>query len=238
MPTNNTFADTLRLFIKEKFKDIAKVFNYAIAWTSIAKPDLSPDIIRFGGAMKDFKNFVGATEAPGKTESAFKAIQVFAREPKWNNFRKVISETSLTMNSYFDATELANKFFPISKEVFQKIQNVNFIATTVGSLNGAAEEIEKLSAACDKGATDLARLRVINLARNVSYLALGLMGLYSAYYGITSLSLFMLASVCSGLLFGIGGYFYERIVDPEMKHQNKDKIIQNLTIENLNLRRA
>ncbi len=238
LPTTNTFPDTCRMFVRDQFKNIAKLVNYAIAWTSIAKPDLSQNVIRFGGMAKDCKNFIGASELPWKLEKMAGAIKAFAQNPSTHTFRGALRDTSFAINSFFDGTELFTKYFPIAKERFELIQNVNYVATTCGSINGTVEELEKLSTDQAKTRPELARLYVINLAKNVSYLALGVMGVLGAFFGFKTVGWMMLASVTSGLLFTIGGYFYEKIVDPEKRHQNKDAIIINLTVENMGLRTA
>ena len=70
---------------------------------------------------------------------------------------------------------------------------------------------------------------LMNLARDVSYLALGIIGLSFILTATPIAALPIVTCLTSGLTFTIGGYFYERIFDPENKGKNlkPETVVEN-----------
>src|SRR5262249_20339857 len=103
-----------------------------------------------------------------------------------------------------------------------------FAATIGFAGNSFVEQIQHI--ASTKGIDPKKTMfHLINIARDVSYFALGVMGFGFIITATPLVPWMIVACLTSGLTFSIGGYFYERIYDPE--HKGKD-LNPNILVEN------
>ncbi len=233
-----TTAGIILKFLEEKVKDFAKGIGYLGFWVGQAIPDAPPQVRSFSTLMGNFKNFVSATEVPKKTSELWDALT--GKEGLWTNLtNKVTSQadstwgkvgtaagevfkksTSLT-NSVVDGIDLSSTFIAIDAQVMTWLKGFNFAATLGGAGYGAIEQVQKFSAT-DKDEVHKQRLYMINLARDVSYAVLGAMGLFFVLTATPIVPWMIVACLTSGLACTLGGYFYEKVYDPEGKGKNLD----------------
>jgi hypothetical protein len=230
------FPDILLSFFKERVKDIAKGVGYGIFWTTQAIPTIPEPVKEFGGWMRDLKNFISITEIPEKLYKVVKSAKDFFDKPSIPTGRTAVKENMGLANALLDTVELlgGRHILPLGKEALKYFGAANHAATLVGSGIGAYENYDKIDRA---GPNDEAKvgLWLINLARDVSYVALGVFGLFCFFAGLAAAPFYpvvMVACLTSALTFSIGGYFYERIVNPEGKQADSSKVIANLQDQN------
>lgn len=234
--TDKDFSDIFFSFFKERVKDIAKGVGYATFWTVKALPTIPAPIKEFGEWMRDVKNFISMTEIPEKIAKVVDSAKKFFEKPSVPTGRTAVKENMGFANAVLDTVELlgGRHILPLSKETLKCFGAANFGATLVSSGIGAYEHVEKIDKA---GPNDEGKvgLWLINLARDVSYVALGAFGLFCFFAGFAAAPFYpvvMVACLTSALTFSIGGYFYERIVNPEGKQNDQNKVIANLQDQN------
>ena len=237
-PAEYSITDLVLTFFKEKAKDISKIGSYLAFWATQAIPDLPQSVTKFNYMLRDFKNFMSATELPQKFHELGQAVNAFvktlagrATEGSWDEVgkkaREVFKKTMSLINVSGDSLEFTNIFVPLGKEVMRWVSGINFAATIGFAGNGTVEQIESLSKENigDKKTT----FYLINLARDISYLVLGIIGFTFVVTATPFVPWMIVACLTSGLTFSIGSYFYERIVDPENKGKNlkPETVVEN-----------
>lgn len=133
--------------------------------------------------------------------------------------RVVFEKGTSMINSVVDGIDFSQNFIPIDSATMSTLKTVNYAATFGGAGNDAIKQIEKWSAT-DECETTKQMFYMINLAKSLSYVALGALGLSSVFLGATVAPWMFVATLSSGLFFTIFSYFYERINDPECKGKN------------------
>jgi hypothetical protein len=222
-----TIPELVLNFLKEKAPWLAKIGSYTAFWLTEAIPGLPPEVTRFNTTLRDFKNFVSVTEIPEKGHNIIVAVKEFASataDKVAGAARKVFKEVMSFINNIADGIDFARVFVPINKEVMRWISGINFAATTAGSATGAFDQVQNIRAMPTIN-TKKTALYLINLARDISYLALGIIGFTFVVTATPLVPWMIVACLTSGLTFTIGGYFYERIVDPENKGKNLNPAI-------------
>ncbi len=233
-----TIAGIVLKFLEEKVKDIAKGLGYTAFWVGQAIPDAPPQVRSFSTLMGNFKNFVSATEVPKKSSELWEALT--GKEGLWTNLTskvkghadstwgkvgtaagEVFKKTTSLTNSVVDGIDLTSNFVAIDAKVMTWLKGFNFAATLGGAGYGAVEQVQKF-AATDKDEVHKQRLYLINLARDVSYAVLGAMGLFFVVTATPIVPWMIVACLTSGLTLTLGGYFYEKVYDPEGKGKNLD----------------
>jgi len=230
-PDKYSIPDLVLTFFKEKVKDLAKTGSYLAFWATQAIPDLPTSVTKFNFLLKDFKNFVSVTEVPeklctlgGSVSTLVTNLPSATMEKVGTAARKVFKDTMSMINSTADTIDFASLFVPVCKETLRWVSAINCAATAGFAGNGVVEQIQNING---MGKVDPKRTTfyLINLARDVSYLAVGIIGLASVL-SIAPIAPWMIVScLTSGLSFSIGSYFYERIVDPENKGKNLNPAI-------------
>ncbi len=221
-----SITDLVLTFFKEKVKDLAKAGSYMTFWATEAIPNLPPNVTKFNFMLRDFKNFISATEMPERLHTLAGSVATLASDltsGTWEKVgtasRKVFKDTMGLINSTADSIDFANLFIPLSKETLRWISGISFAATIGFSGSGAVEQIQNING-LDKIDPKRTTFYLINLARDVSYIALGVIGLSFLFTATPMVSWMIVACLTSGLTCSIGSYFYERIVDPENKGKN------------------
>jgi hypothetical protein len=243
-PEEYTVAGVVLKFFEEKAKDIAKGLGYMAFWTGQAMPDAPHEVKSFSYMMGDFKNFISATEIPKKvaelSEKVKEMWEVLKTHCKdltctsgpWHEVgkagREVFKKTTALINSTVDGIDFSSRFIPIDHSVMTWLKGFNFAATFGGAGVGAAEQVQKLTEAKEHE-TAKKTLFMINLARDVTYAALGALGLFWIVTATAFVPWVLVALLTAGLSFTIGGYFYEKLYDPEGKGKNlnPEVVIEN-----------
>lgn len=223
--------DIVLAFFREKAKDVSKVFGYTCGWLVEAMPQLPPNVKSFGTLMGQVKNFISATEFPEKTDKVVKAVKDFFSHPSVENARTILKEGTSWINSTCDGIDLGSQFIPITAEVMRMVKGINFSATLFGSGNGMIQNYQDVDGLTEYNAGKTVN-HLIKLAADVSYFILGGVGLFFIVTSTPFIPWVMLTCLTSGLTFTIGGFFYERIVDPNGKHADPNKVIYNLQNQN------
>jgi hypothetical protein len=232
-PAEYSITELVLAFFKEKVKDLAKIGSYLAFWTIEAIPNLPPNVTKFSFMMRDFKNFISATEVPEKlytlggslnnfvcSKLAGKTLKGFGTwEEVGTASRKVFKDTLDLIRSTADSIDFAHLFIPISKETLKWVSGISLAATIGFSGNSVIEQMQNINGMnnIDPNRTNF---YLINLARDVSFIAFGVISLTSLLTATSVAPWVLVACLTSGLTFSIGGYFYERIVDPENKGKN------------------
>lgn len=234
-PAEYSITDLVLTFFKERVKDLAKAGSYLAFWTTEAMPNLPNSVTKFNYMLRDFKNFVSATEIPDKLNTLAGSVTTLATDltsGTWGKVglaaRKAFKDTMSLINSSADTIDFTSLFVPISKETLRWVTGINFAATLGFSGTGAIEQIQNISG-MNKIDPKRTTFYLINLARDVSYVALGVIGLACIVTATPMIPWVIVACLTSGLSFTIGSYFYERIFDPENKGKNLNP---NVVVEN------
>jgi len=221
-----SFGDSVLTFFKDKPKDIAKVFSYAASWFTIANPG-HPIVERFGSRMSMVKNVLSAEELPGKFQTLNKSFSAFLNGVPGAT-RKVVTEVASVIHSAVDGISFFDSLSPsdkgaISEGVMRWVKGVGSVATTVFAANSAFDQVQNIRSMETLNVEgDKTMFYLLNLARDVSYLALGVISLTCMATATPLAPWVALALLTSGLTFTIGGYFYEKVYDPEKKGKNLD----------------
>jgi hypothetical protein len=236
-------TDIALIFLKERVKDVVKILRYTAYWSNQLIPGLPSNVVKFGSTMGDLKNFLSATEIPERAVSVLKAASVMGEQFKkkvtghssitWQKVgesaSKVLKESSILTNNISDTLDFSTRFIAIDKTFLSHFQTFNFGSAIVGNGIEAIERIQNINTV-PRIDTRRKMLHFISLARAVSYVAFGALGLFFTFSGIAAIPWVLVACVTSGLLFTIGGYFYEKIYDPEEKGKNlkPSAVIENM----------
>lgn len=230
-PAEYSITDLVLAFFKEKVKDLAKAGAYLSFWVTQAIPNCPPSVTKFNFMMKDFKNFVSVTEVPEKLctlKGSIVALMTDLPSAAMGKVtaaaRKVFKDTMSIINSTADSIDFASLFIPLSKETLRWVSGINCVATACFAGNGIVEQVQNIQG-LKKNDQKAATFYWINLARDVSYVAVGLIGLTSILALAPVQPWMLVACLTSGLSFSIGSYFYEKINDPENKGKNLNPAI-------------
>ncbi len=219
-------------FFKERLKDIAKIIRTGIFWTGKAVT-LPPSVSNLSNTMEDFGNFITIAETPKKGVELGGALHGLGRSladkitSGKGSWEKVGTEargvfkhgTGFVSNVVSGVKFFGSRFAPISKAAKNLLSKIGFAATAGSAGNGAIEQIQKLNAT-DAKDTPRKTLYMLQLSRDVSFFALGVIGLWFAFTGVGALGLAVAGT--AGLVFSLSGYFYEKTRDPEHKGKNLD----------------
>lgn len=236
-------AGVVLKFFDEKAKDVAKVLGYAGFWAGQAVPGLPPEVKSFSATMGEFKNFISATEVPKKTVEMVAAYRGLwnsmncstgSGDQAWTALGEAFKKTTGWINSVVDGVDFSSRFVAIDTEVMTWLKGTSFAATMGGAIKGASEQIEKISKALATETTKIS-FYAINLLRDTSYGLLGAKGLFCIVTATPMVPWVMVGLLTAGLTFTIGGYFYEKLYDPEGKGKNLDP---EIVISNAMARRA
>lgn len=209
-------SDIFFSFFKEQVNDIAKGVSYATFWIVKALAPVPYQYKEFGNLMRDVKSFISITEIPDKLNKVITSAKEFFENPSTPTGLTAVKDNMGLANSLLDSIELvgARKIVRLGKGPLEGVVALNHGATLVGSGISAYENVDKIDQAAP---TDIQKvgLWLINLARDVSYVAMGAFGLFCFFAGFAATPVVMIACLTSALTFSIGGYFYDRIVNPE-----------------------
>jgi predicted membrane channel-forming protein YqfA (hemolysin III family) len=108
------------------------------------------------------------------------------------------------------------------------VKGIGLAATLSGACIGASEQVQNI-ASTKANEINKNTFYIINLARDVSYVAFGALAFLSMGGLITIAPSGLVVYLTSGLALSIGSYFYEKIYDPEGKGKNlnPDIVIRN-----------
>jgi len=232
-----TVAGIVLKFFDEKAKDIAKALGYTGFWAGQIAPGLPPEVKSFSATMGEFKNFISATEVPKKTVEAFAAFSALwanvssptgSATKAWAALGEAFTKAAAWTNSVVDGVDFSSRFVAIDTSVMTWLKGTSFAATLGSSAKGAWEQIQKISNAVAAETTKTS-FYVISFLRDTSYALLGAKGLFCILTATPMVPWMMVGLLTAGLTFTIGGYFYEKLYDPEGKGKNlnPDVVIAN-----------
>lgn len=229
--TNKDWETVVSEFLTTKKKEMARIFAYAAAWTSLAYKDDEPMRQLYGRVssfMGDVKNALSASEIPEKAVHLGRQIDHFAHRPTFDKGRKLLfKELAAITAPVCDTIDLFNKFVPINPDKMVGIKGLSLTTTFLSSGNDMIDQVQRISKMKEINPQRTA-LYLINIARDVSYIALSILALSGLVLGYVIAPWMILACLTSGLLFGIAGFFYEHIVNPEGLHLDLGKINANM----------
>lgn len=224
-------------FFTDKVKDLLKGNVLAGKWLldAISKGQLGlckknkilvvKKIETMNGVSETGIDILGTAELPEKAMKFFGAMQKLSNSPNGSTIQGGIKEGTGFIGSSCSGISLISRVFPISSEAMKNVKGIGGVAGVIGGVNSAIENVGKMCKSIKHGPT--VGLYVINLASNISYIAAGVLGLLSLAGAMTVLPWVMLATLTSGLLFTMGGFFYERLVNPEGKQDDLEKVKAN-----------
>lgn len=237
--TNKDFRTVCWEFLSTKQKDITRIFGCLAGWISIALPSDNPSgklAGRVNGFMGNAKNLLSVMEIPDKAINLRKAVSNFIANPSFEGARQlVLKDLTGIIKPICEGIDLSNQFVPYTTDAMRAVKTVNSTATLIGAGKSVVEEVQKIHRMTKIDAQETT-LHLINIARDVSYVAVAIIGLNSMILGFAAAPWMSLACLTSGLLFTIGGFFYDRVVvNLDGKHTDINKINHNLRAENDNL---
>ncbi len=240
--TNKDFRTVFWEFLSTRQKDITKIFGLIAQWVPVVCPtnhSARQLAGRVSESMGNTKNLLSAIEIPGKAESLRNRISCFIADPSFAGFRRVVfGEMTGLINSVCDGIDLSSKFVPCASEAMRGLKTLSLTATLVGASNSAVEQVQKIHAMTELDPQKTG-LRVMHIARDTSYVALAILSLSSMFLGFSAAPWMFLACLTSGLLFTIGGFFYDAaVVNLDGKHTDANKVYTNLRAELAHLRTA
>jgi len=219
-------------FFKEKAKDVAKVISYGCGWAAQVHP-ANTTLSSASKGTKNVKNFISAAEVPEKVRKTGDSVRAFLAKPSVATGRNVLKEATGLVNSTCDGIDFSSNWLAIPPKALNGVSLVNSGATFLGCGNSAIEQAESINKEArniregKEFNEKLIHLNMINIARDVSYVAVGVLGILVAGFGVAIAPWAFLAVLTSGLFFTTVGYFHERIVDPEKKNYDKDQMIKD-----------
>lgn len=247
-----TIVELVLTYLRERVKDVIKGLGYIAFWVNKAVSHLPESVNRFSLVTGDIKNIISALEAPEKAHKFWNKLKSLVTVVKDRSTGKINSKTRQPTNWYdvgdvareafkegtglinnvADGIDFSTRYIHINRDALRCVKGVSFAATLGGSAVTAAEQIQKIrdnhTVVPEKQKSNLT-LALINLASAVSYLVLGIIGLYFVLTATPIVVWMLLACLTAGLAFSMTGFFYERIVDPEGKGKNLNP---NLVVEN------
>ncbi|MBS0620292.1 MAG: hypothetical protein JSS61_02405 [Verrucomicrobia bacterium] len=226
--TERTVRETIIKFFKEKTTAVIKAVGYAAGWCTVAKPDMPQAVHNLSGAMSKVKNAISITELPERANKFYKSGRKFIQKPSWQAGRSLVQNGALLVNATTDGVDFAKDYVPVDKHSFTVLKGVNFGASAVGCGLSAYEQVKAIREMPEVNVVKTSQ-RLLNLARDVSYVALGVIGLLCIITGTAFIPWVMLACLTSGLFFTVGGYFHEKLV---VNRVDPAKVAINLRREN------
>lgn len=252
-----TTADFVLEFIRTKSKDVIKALGYSTFWATFAMPDIHPAVNKFSLQMNHFKNMLSAMEVPDKliklhgsagallsnaTQYCSGAVAVTGAKVMEAG-KQVFKDASSALNSITDGVDFGNHFVHINSEVFRWLKGVNFTGTLISSGMGVAENGQKLVGEGTKDAASfdwkLVGYHMLNVARDLSYVAVGAIGLTFVVLGTATTPWMIILPLSIGLTSTITAQFVEKIYDPEkkgIKNQIPSVVVENAVAQRNYLR--
>ena len=236
LPSQYSTSDKVLAMFKEKTKDVIKGMGYLAFWANEAVPNLPSSVSEFGSFTSKIKNVISVTELPEKVSNVMGSMQNVAKslkgkingEPKatWGAVggvaRKAFFE-DLTgvISTTNDTLDLARSFkvISMSDSTKQLLGGIGLGATVIGSGNDIVKNVEKLCTEKDPHQTKVP-LFLMKIASSVSYLALGVIGLYGIFAAAAIAPWIFVACLTSALTFTLASFFWEKTYDPEGKGLN------------------
>jgi hypothetical protein len=224
-------------FFDERLKEFVKVLGYSTYWIRELFPNLPPEVKSFGTMMSNIKNFISVTEIPKKTNEALEALSGFCVDLTKSEAGKKVSQAALQAikklasltSAGTDTFDFATNFIPQpNAAVASAVKVASVAATLCGASISAGEQVEKMANTKANERTKNT-FNMMNLARDVSYVAFGILASLTMGGLITVAPSVPVVFLTAGLALSISSYFYEKIYDPEGKGKNlnPDTVIKN-----------
>ena len=209
-----TFFEVAIGVLQDKMKDMGKLVSYTFAWTAYFNPN-SPNVKTYDAvsvAGRTFKNTICLVEIVPTAVTVGSAVSAFFASPSIPNARNVWQHATKWVNTAYDGFSVVKEYVnPLSAEVFKTFTTMHYSATFGGSLNGAIQNLQDIFSMKKPDFNKTAWLG-LGVARDVSFITLGALGLAATVGGAVLPPWAMLASVTSGLFFSLTGHFWKELV--------------------------
>ena len=174
--------------------------------------------------MGDIKNILSSFEIPSRTKKIWDCLFADPKnttlKPEEGTLSNIFKESALLVNNVYDGLSYVAEYVVINKETIRYASGINSLATIGGCGTSALEHISKLRS----GKANDPTYSTVLLARDLSYVAVGAIGIYTFATGATVAPWKILACITSGLTFSITGHFYNQMRDPEDKGRDSMRV--------------
>lgn len=198
-------------------------------------------------AAKDVKAVITVFELPDKINKLRESIEKLNESVKKGEgvpgaIAKVFVKATGIIDPVNDGVQFLNTHGIISvpPDVLKVLGGMNSAALAIGMGDVAIESGKKIAAECEKiassglaaastsqevavetekveGSLKKIGLDLMHGIKAVSYVALGIIGVLAAFFAILFASWIPVALAATALVFTLGGYFYDKIVDPNQQ---------------------
>jgi len=226
--SRKNWADVVIGFIGEKWDTFFKTIYMTCDWAKTL--NLVPENNQeFVGNIRRTANIIKLGHGPVEFfENGYKFINA-----AFNTYNKPsvknLCDTAIALNNcyspLFDSAELAMKtgLVAIPTETFRTMEGFNGAALIIGMGNQTKECIAKI-ANCKLADAETAKVKeeamwtisqaLLDMAKAVSYIALGIFVVLSVFFNIVAPGIVFLALSTSALAFTIFGYFHKNLGMP------------------------
>ena len=217
-------------------KSVFRLTNATTFWAKYFNPSTPNGVSDLGGLAKQAKNLTSVFGLPQNLAKVVETARKFDIAKPFTSTANLGADVCSLANGGCDTAELVHTVVtPLPADLMEKVKATNYTATFLGSLKGTYDTVVKLF----KNATDIQKneadktaqntseanyqkvkakttqqvtSNVLSLASKVSYLALGSLGIASLFTPLAPAAI--VACLTSGTIFGLGSFFYDRVVDP------------------------
>lgn len=217
-------------------KSMFRLINATTFWAKYFNPSTPKGISELGGLAKQAKNLTSIIGLPQNVAKVVETARKFDISKPLTSTVNLGADVCSLANGGCDTAELVHTVVtPLPANAMEAVKATNYTATFLGSLKGTYDTVVKLFAnasdiqknEADKVAnttseanyekvkgktTQQLTSNVLSLASKVSYLVLGSLGIASLFTPLAPVAI--VACLTSGTLFGLGSFFYDRVVDP------------------------
>ncbi len=218
---DQTITEIVLDYIKNRINEIASGASYLAFWMGQAFPSHLPTFTKLYSTLRGCKNFISLTLIPEKLYRLAKSVDALAQlKLKGENVvkaaRKVFKDSVLFINSIAEGIDFAGLFIPLSKEMMRLSIGMHSTLTFLAA-HGIVEQLENIHS-MDKIEPKKTTYYLIQLAKDVSYLAFGIISLVCLFTATPAIPVVMFSFLTSGFIFSMATYFYERLANPEGKN--------------------
>lgn len=219
------FFDVSARFVSEKYRTAAKVVSLSSEWAKMGEIN-NPTWDTVGNHAEFIKLGTAPFELAGKLNETRHKVVEFARDPSLKTGAKAFLSANGCVGPVWDMADFARKFCGVSKDAVKPFLGATGISTMIGSGYGIGEAVVDIA---DSGLAEAKTEEkkaeakftiskaVINLARNVSLFALGVLIVLSIFFGIVASPIFFLTFSTLGTVLSILSFYHDNLFKPENK---------------------
>ena len=213
-----------------------KTFYHGVDWAKLGNPNLPEPVMNARNMAKDIKNALGVTEIPGKLNEFRVSVENFVYEPSFANIGQVFFKGVDLVSPCADFTEFFSaRIQPLPADTMKQVSTANagalLISMSKSSVEDGSHFVNETYTAfttddADEKSLSIKKLALslINLIKDVSYVALATIALLATFFAVVTVftlavSTAILICSTSALTFTIIGEYYKNIVgDPYVRN--------------------